>query len=132
MSAQVGHCQNHRATGAAHSTITRCCQITMVSGPSVRASALEIRLEVEKIGVETNTQIAPMPISAKPGLMMIMAPPNPTSTAAQRLSRTSSPRNSAAPMVTKIGPVKPSAVSDLGQAGEGQRGEPQEHAAGVN
>jgi hypothetical protein len=67
-------------------------------------------LEAEKIGVETSTQIAPMPISVKPGRMMIMAPPKPTNTAAQRRSRTSSPRNSAAPMVTKIGPVKPSAV----------------------
>ena len=39
-----------------------------------------------------------------------MAPMKPTMTASQRRSRTSSPRNSAAPMVTKIGPVKPSAV----------------------
>ena len=40
-----------------------------------------------------------------------MAPANPTSTAIQRRRRTSSPRKSAAPMVTKIGPVKPNAVS---------------------
>ena len=39
-----------------------------------------------------------------------MAPKKPTMTAIQRRSRTSSWRNSAAPMVTKIGPVKPSAV----------------------
>ena len=86
------------------------CQITMVLAESVRASALEIRLEAEKIGVLASTQSAPMPISPNPGRMMIMAPAKPTSTAIQRRSRTISPRNSAAPMVTKIGPVKPSAV----------------------
>ena len=91
--------------------ITKCCQMTMVLAESVRASAFEIRLEAEKSGVESRTQMAPMPTSAKPGRMMIMAPPKPISTAAQRRSRTSSPRKSAAPMVTKMGPVKPSAVS---------------------
>ena len=39
-----------------------------------------------------------------------MAPAKPTMTAIQRRRRTSSPRKRAAPMVTKIGPVKPSAV----------------------
>ena len=98
------------ANGAAQTTITMFCQITMVLAELVRASALEIRFEAEKIGVEIRMQITPRWISPKPGRMMIMAPAKPTMTAIQRRSRTSSARNSAAPMVTKIGPVKPSAV----------------------
>ena len=42
---------------------------------------------------------------------MIIAPAKPINTAIQRRSRTFSPRNSAAPIVTKIGPVKPKAVT---------------------
>ena len=109
-STPLGVCQNQTAKGAAQITITMFCQITMVLAESVRASALEIRFEAEKIGVETRMQITPRWIAPKPGRMMIMAPAKPTRTAIQRRSRTSSCRNSAAPMVTKIGPVKPSAV----------------------
>ncbi len=86
------------------------CQITIVVAESVRASALEIRFEAEKIGVEIRMQMTPRWMSPKPGRMMIMAPMKPTMTAIQRRSRTFSERNSAAPIVTKIGPVKPSAV----------------------
>ncbi len=89
----------------------RFCQITMVLAESVRASALEIRFEAEKIGVLTRMQMTPIWRAEKPGRMMIMAPAKPTSTAIHRRRRTSSRRKSAAPMVTKMGPVKPSAVS---------------------
>ena len=106
----LGVCQNQMAKGAAQITITMFCQMTMVLAESVRASAFEIRFEAEKMGVEIRMQITPRWIEPKPGRMMIMAPAKPTMTAIQRLRRTSSPRNSAAPMVTKIGPVKPSAV----------------------
>ena len=54
--------------------------------------------------------MTPRWMSPKPGLMMIMAPMKPTMTAIQRRRRTFSARNSAAPIVTKIGPVNPSAV----------------------
>ncbi len=84
--------------------------MTIVLAESVRASALEIRFEAEKIGVEIRMQSTPRCSALKPGRMMIMAPMKPTKTAIQRRIRTSSRRNNAAPMVTKIGPVKPSAV----------------------
>ena len=47
------------ANGRPKATITMFCQITMVLAESVRASALEIRFEAEKIGVETRMQMTP-------------------------------------------------------------------------
>src|SRR4029450_12554411 len=78
-----GVCQNQIANGRPNATITMFCQITMVLAESVRASALEIRLEAEKIGVETRMQMTPIWSAEKPGRMMIMAPMKPTMTASQ-------------------------------------------------
>ena len=55
-----GVCQNQIAKGRPKATITMFCQITMVLAESVLASALEIRLEAEKIGVETRMQMTPI------------------------------------------------------------------------
>ena len=54
--------------------------------------------------------MVPSEISLNPGRKMINAPIRPTITAMIRLNRIVSPRNSTAPTVTKIGPVKLSAV----------------------
>ena len=100
-------------------------------GRSVRASALEIRLEAEKIGVLIRMQIAPRPRSPKPGRMMIMAPAKPTSDGdpAPQAHVLAEEQRGADGDEDRTGEAE---RGDAGQRGERQADEPQEHAAGMD
>ena len=84
---------------------------TMVALSSTRVIRLAIRIEAAKRGAAAICASAPTSTTPRPGLRITTMPAKPTSTAIRRRRRNRSPRNSAAPMVTKIGAVKPSAVT---------------------
>ena len=77
---------------------------------SVSVIFLTTRLAAAIDSALTRASMAPTDTSTNPGRRMISAPTNPTAMAMMRRMRMTSPRNSAAPTVTKIGPVKDSAV----------------------
>lgn len=78
---------------------------TMTPESEASVNRFAIRNEHAKRGAANNCASWPELISWNPGRMMMSAPTNPATTARMRRACNRSPRNSAAPTVTKIGAV---------------------------
>ena len=87
------------------------CQTTITEARSYRVSPLVIRNDAANTGDEDSMRRVyspPVPVSL--GATTISTPASPISAATQRSQRMRSPSNQAAPIMMKIGPVKPMAV----------------------
>ena len=82
-----------------------------IEGLSTRNIKVEGFVRQQANQSDNNTNKRPKLISSKPGLIIINAPNPPPMIAIQRFAVTTSPRKIKAPKVTKIGPVKLSAIT---------------------
>ncbi len=98
-----GHCQTISAAGSDSGTQSRVVSNTIVFAGSLRDRNLMLIVTMPVIAAEnTATRLAAVKPSV-PGRTMTSTPMKPATTALQRRMRTTSPRNSTAPIVTNSG-----------------------------
>ena len=107
----VGATQCSRPNGRLNSAITSDCHNTIVLEDSVRVSVFVMRNDAANNGALASMMSVNQPSSpASLGATTTNMPENPSNAATHRSQRMRSPKNQAAPSMTKMGPVNPMAV----------------------